>query len=44
MRLFLFLLMAAEHVVFGEWRWFTRLGIAAMWAGAGGAARQGRLG
>ena len=39
MRLFLFLIMAIDHLVCGEWQWFSRLGRAAMWAGAGQAAR-----
>lgn len=42
MRLFLFLIMAIDHLVCGEWQWFSRLGIAAMWAGAGQAARANR--
>lgn len=39
MRLFLFFIMSIDHLLHGEWRWFTRLGRAAMWAGAGQAAR-----
>jgi hypothetical protein len=43
MRLLLFLLMAADHFLYGEWRWFSRIGLSVMWNMAGCAARRGRL-
>jgi len=42
-RVFLFTIMALDHLMKGEAKWFTPMGIAAMWAGAGCAARGGAL-
>ena len=43
MRLMIFLMLVADHLLFGEWRWFSRVGFTSMWAGATMAARKEKI-
>ena len=39
---FLWLFMALDHLMFGEWEYFSKIGRASMWAGSVMAARRAR--